>query len=350
MSGRKTLPILDCILLGGEDELLSVSATDLETTLVVHSVKDAVIDGHGTACLPYKLLSDILKKMKDTEITVSIENLRVSVVHASGRFDFVSVDPKDYPNIDVSHKLDRKIEYESQLFVNAISRALLFASKDNYRPMLSGVFVDVSDNGETNIVGTDAMALASIQLNKEHGGSDLAMSGIIPLKGVAALRASLKKDDSNVEFGFTDRFAIVRDEFVSVSIRLLEQKYPNYRSVIPAIPSVYSVIDKTKVADSLSRVLAFSAETNMIKLYLSNGQIEITTSDVDAGRMASDKVEVDYSGEEFFIRANGDMLLNAIQSFNDVELELAVIHETKPLMIMGSDATCLVMPSMPSPV
>lgn len=349
MSGKKMIPILDCVLFNGEAEHLLTFATDLETSLTVSETKDWIIEKHGTCCLPYKMLTEILKKMSGVDITIEVDGDHAVLTHKSGRFDFMAVDPSDYPEMPKEDS-GVMIPIQSQVFVNSITRAARFVSRDEYKPMLCGVLVEVEDNGHIAMVGTDAMHLGLTSLvtadNMYEGTHKAyAMSGIIPAKAIAAIKTAIRKDDDALFVAIGERFAYINDGSTIMAIRLVAQKYPNYKSIMPELSDRYAVVDKNKLVEAVSRVMAFAGEFNIIKLYLSNGEIEITSDMKDFGRSASEKVVVDYSGEELFIKMNGEMFINAMSSFNDVEIEMFLTNEKKPLVLVGSDSTCLVMPT-----
>lgn len=350
MSGKKTVPILDCVLFDGTSEEVVTYATDLETSLTITNTKDWIIEKHGKCCLPYKMLVEILKKMSSVDITIEVNGEHAVLTHKSGRFDFMAVDPNDYPEVSTEDS-GTMVPVESQIFVNSITRAARFASRDEYKPMLCGVLVEVEEDGQIAMVGTDAMHLGAMNLlshdvaTGDKFNKPRAMSGIIPTRAIAAIKAAVRKDSDPLFISIGERFAHINDGASILSIRLTAQKYPNYKSIMPVLSDVYAVVDKNKLVEAVSRVMAFAGEFNIIKLYLSNGEIEITSDMKDFGRSASEKVVVDYSGEELFIKMNGDMFINAMSSFNDVEIEMFLTDEKKPLVLVGSDSTCLVMPT-----
>lgn len=349
MSGKKMIPILDCVLFDGEAESLLTFATDLETSLTISETKDWIIEKHGKCCLPYKMLTEILKKMNGVDITIEVDGDRAVLTHKSGRFDFMAVEPSDYPEMPKEDS-GNMIPVQSQVFVNSITRAARFVSKDEYKPMLCGVLVEVEEDGNIAMVGTDAMHLGVMNListaNELQGThKPYAMSGIIPTKAIAAIKSAIRKDDDVLFISIGDRFSYINDGSTIMAIRLVAQKYPNYKSIMPVLSDSYAVVDKTRLVDAVSRVMAFAGEFNIIKFYLADGEIEITSDMKDFGRSASEKVAVDYSGAELFIKMNGEMFINAISSFNDVEIEMFLTDEKKPMVLVGSDSTCLVMPT-----
>ncbi|MCL2511571.1 MAG: DNA polymerase III subunit beta, partial [Bacteroidales bacterium] len=99
LGSSSVLPILDNFLIESDGEILKITASDTETTIVVSVKPDAITDS-GRIVVPAKLLIDWLKTLSNIPVTFTVnENFGIHISSGEGIFNVSGYDPDEYPQI-----------------------------------------------------------------------------------------------------------------------------------------------------------------------------------------------------------------------------------------------------------
>jgi len=349
INNSNTLPILDNFLFELNDSQLTVSASDLETTM--SSVIDVESDSTGSIALPARLLLDTLKTFPEQPLTFVVEdNNTVEISSNHGKYALAYADGNEFPKA-VALENPSTTTITGDILATAISKTIFAAGNDDLRPVMSGVFFQFSTEGLT-FVATDAHKL--VKYTREDVKASQVAEFIMPKKPLNLLKGILATSDDDVTIEYNEsnaRFVFENSELIC---RLIDGKYPNYEAVIPKENPNKLSIDRTQFLNSVKRVSIFSNKTtHQIRLKIAGAELNISAEDIDYSNKAEERLTCDYHGDDMQIGFNSRFLTEMLNNLNadEVQLEMSLPNRAGILTPVdglddGERVTMLVMPVM----
>lgn len=349
INNSNTLPILDNFLFELKDSKLTVSASDLETTM--SSTLDVESDNDGSIALPARLLLDTLKTFPEQPLTFVVEdNNTVEISSNHGKYALAYADGNEFPKaVELDNPSTTTIA--GDILATAISKTIFAAGNDDLRPVMSGVFFQFSTEGLT-FVATDAHKLVKYTRNDVQ--ADQVAEFIMPKKPLNLLKGILATMDDAVTIEYNDSNAKFTFENSVLVCRLIDGKYPNYEAVIPKENPNKLTIDRTQFSNSVRRVSIFSNKTtHQIRLKIAGAELNISAEDIDYSNKAEERLSCDYQGDDMQIGFNSRFLTEMLNnlSSDEVMLEMSLPNRAGILTPIdgldeGEQVTMLVMPVM----
>ena len=353
MSSKNTLPILDNFLfqLSGSD--LKITASDLETTLTTEMQLENASDD-GNIAVPAKILVDTLKEFPEQPLTFDINNETLAIVISSGngQFTVVGQNGSEFPQMP-QIKDDKKtsLQVSAELLENGISKSLFATADDELRPVMNGIFVELSTDDLT-FVASDAHKL--VRYKRTDTKADVNESFILPKKPAAVLKNILPKVKGDISIEFDDKNVSLSLPNYNMVCRLVEGNYPSYNSVIPQDNPNKLTIDRIELLNTLKRVSVFSNQaSNLIKLEIKGNQLTVSAQDLDFSISAYERLNCQYDGEDMDIGFKSIFLMEILSNITspDVIIELSDPSRAGLLLpaekeIDDEDLLMLLMPMM----
>ncbi|WP_460218648.1 DNA polymerase III subunit beta [Psychroserpens sp. MEBiC05023] len=349
INSSNTLPILDNFLFELKDSKLTVSASDLETTM--SSTLDVESDNDGSIALPARLLLDTLKTFPEQPLTFVVEdNNTVEISSNHGKYALAYANGNEFPKaVELDNPSTTTIS--GDILATAISKTIFAAGNDDLRPVMSGVFFQFSTQGLT-FVATDAHKL--VKYTREDVRADQVAEFIMPKKPLNLLKGILAANDETVTIEYNDSNAKFTFENSVLVCRLIDGKYPNYEAVIPKENPNKLTIDRTQFLNSVRRVSIFSNKTtHQIRLKIAGAELNISAEDIDYSNKAEERLTCDYQGDDMQIGFNSRFLTEMLNNLNadNVQLEMSLPNRAGILTPIdgldeGEHVTMLVMPVM----
>jgi DNA polymerase-3 subunit beta len=198
------------------------------------------------------------------------------------------------------------------------------------------------------MVATDGHRLAYVDRPLGVPLESLGRGVIIPRKGLAEFKRLVDEEDADeIELGFEGNSALVRKRGVTLSMRLIEGEFPNYRQVIPKPGQHQLVMPTEPLVQALRRVIVIAAErSRAVKVELSTGLMRLTSNNPDLGE-AREELDVDYAGEDLAIAFNARYLLDALSFLGAKEVRLGFQDAVSPAQVApadDADSLAVVMP------
>ena len=349
INNSNTLPILDNFLFELNDSKLTVSASDLETTM--SSIIEVESTSKGSIALPARLLLDTLKTFPEQPLTFVVEdNNTVEISSNHGKYALAYADGNEFPKA-VALEDPSKTTITGDILATAISKTIFAAGNDDLRPVMSGVFFQFSTEGLT-FVATDAHKL--VKYTREDVKASQVAEFIMPKKPLNLLKGILAGSDDSVTIEYNDSNAKFTFENSELICRLIDGKYPNYEAVIPKENPNKLTIDRTQFLNSVRRVSIFSNKTtHQIRLKIAGAELNISAEDIDYSNKAEERLTCDYQGDDMQIGFNSRFLVEMLNNLNanDVSLEMSLPNRAGILTPVdgldeGEKVTMLVMPVM----
>ncbi|AXT20321.1 DNA polymerase III subunit beta [Flavobacteriaceae bacterium AU392] len=349
INSSNTLPILDNFLFDLDQSKLTISASDLETTM--SSTIDVESDSQGSVAIPAKLLLDTLKTFPEQPLTFIVEeNNIVEISSNHGKYALAYANGEEFPKA-VALENPTATTVSGDILATAISKTIFAAGNDDLRPVMSGVFFQFSTESLT-FVATDAHKL--VKYTREDVSATETAEFIMPKKPLNLLKAILATHDEDVVIEYNDSNAkFVFDNSV-LTCRLIDGKYPNYEAVIPKENPNKLSIDRTQFLNSVRRVSIFSNKTtHQIRLKIAGAELNISAEDIDYSNKAEERLTCDYQGDDMQIGFNSRFLTEMLNNLNadEVQLEMSLPNRAGILTPIdgldeGEHVTMLVMPVM----
>ncbi len=349
INNSNTLPILDNFLFELDNSKLTVSASDLETTMA--STIDVESDSTGSVAIPARLLLDTLKTFPEQPLTFVIEeNNIVEISSNHGKYALAYADGNEFPKA-VELEDPSKTVITGDVLATAISKTIFAAGNDDLRPVMSGVFFQFSTEGLT-FVATDAHKL--VKYTREDVKANQVAEFIMPKKPLNLLKGILAASEDNVTIEYNESNAKFTFENSELICRLIDGKYPNYEAVIPKENPNKLSIDRTQFLNSVRRVSIFSNKTtHQIRLKVAGAELNISAEDIDYSNKAEERLTCDYQGDDMQIGFNSRFLTEMLNnlSSDEVQLEMSMPNRAGILTPIdgldeGEHITMLVMPVM----
>ena len=349
INASNTLPILDNFLFELDKKSLSVSASDLETTMSTKIEVDS--QDSGIIAVPAKLLLETLKTFPEQPLTfVVADNNTVEISSNHGKYALAYADGAEFPKaIELAEPSSTSLQ--GDVLATAISKTIFAAGNDDLRPVMSGVFFQFSPENLT-FVATDAHKLVKYQ-RTDVSASQVA-EFIMPKKPLNLLKGILLGSEEEVVIEYNDSNAKFSFDETELICRLIDGKYPNYEAVIPKENPNQLTISRNQFLSSVKRVSIFSNKTtHQIRLRIAGAELNVSAEDIDYSNKAEERLTCSYQGDDMQIGFNSRFLvemLNSLQS-DDVSLEMSLPNRAGILTPLdgledGEHVTMLVMPVM----
>lgn len=351
INSKNTLPILDCFLLELEGSTLFLTAADSETRLVT-SLEVNEADGNGKFAVNAKNLLDPLKELPDQPLTFEInsDNLETFIFFHNGKYNFIGQNGEDYPQPKQLKETAVSLTIEPQVLFSGINRTLFASADDELRPVMNGVYFDISTEDLT-FVASDGHKLVRCKTLSAKGAE--RASFILPKKPANLLRAILPKESETVEIKFDENNAYIKMSSYTMTCRFIEGRYPNYNSVIPQNNPNKVILDRLSFLNALKRVSVFSNQaSNLIRLQLSDKNIIVSAQDIDFSTAAEETIPCDYTGTPMSIGFKSSFLIDILNNIPSSDISLELSDPSRAGLIIpaeneeNEDLLMLLMPMM----
>ena len=351
ITSNPIIPILDNVLFEIENGNLLITASDLQTSVMVEIQIES--KGDGSVAIPAKILIDTLKNLPEQPVTFSIddENYNIEINSDNGRYKLAGENATDFPKVPQVTD-GYSIDLSSELLSNAISNTIFSTSTDELRPAMTGVFLKLSTSSCT-FVSTDGHRLVKY-VRSDISGDEVDHEMILPRKSLNLLKSTLPSDkSSDVKLEFNASNAFFSFDNVKMVCRLIDERYPDYENVIPLDNSNNIVIDKLEVLSSLKRISIYANKTtNQVRFKISGGEILISAEDLDFSNEANERISCEHDGADIEIGFNAKFLIEILSNLNSTRVTFKLSEPNKAGLIIpdemdeDEDITMLVMPVM----
>ncbi|MGB4414504.1 MAG: DNA polymerase III subunit beta [Paludibacter sp.] len=329
INSKNSLPILDNFLLHLEGKTLTMTASDIETTLITSMEVDNA-DGEGKVAVASRLLLDTLREFSEQPLTFTINdsNLAMVINSSNGSYNFIGQNGDEYPRLPQLQEDARVLSLPVSQLSSGISKTLFCTADDELRPVMNGVFFDIMKEGLT-LVATDAHKL--VRYKTTYNSATLSeeeekVSFILPKKPATMLKNILPKESGDVEVSFDSKNIYFKLLNYTMVCRQVEGRFPNYNGVIPKSNPYKIIIDRLTFLNALKRVSVFSNQaSNLVKLEFIENQIHISAQDIDFSISAEETINCQFEGDPINIGFKSAFLIEILGNINasNVILELA---------------------------
>lgn len=348
---KNALPILDCFLFDLQDGTLSITVSDSETTMVT-SVEVNESDADARFAVDAKKILDALKEIPEQPLVFELNttSLEITIQYQNGKYNLMGQNADEYPQAAMLSGNAVHVELDASVLLNGINRAVFATADDELRPVMNGIYFDITTEDIT-MVASDGHKLVRCKTLAAQGNERAAF--ILPKKPSNLLKSLLTKEQGQVSVSFDERNAMFVLENYRMVCRLIEGRYPNYNSVIPQNNPYKVLVDRTQLIGALRRVSIFSSQSSsLIKLRLGDNQIVVSAQDIDFSTSAEETLICQYTGNPMNIGFKSTFLIDILNNISSEEVVIELADPSRAGVIVpaeqgdNEDLLMLLMPMM----
>lgn len=335
LNSSSPLPILENFLFEVKNGQLTISASDLESTMT--TTTEVTSKESCLVAIPAKILLDVMKTFPELPVTFTVneKNYQVELSTENGKFKLAGQDGAEFPKIPVIDK-PNSIEIPSDVLLEAINKTIFATGNDELRPVMSGVFFQLSSDS-TTFVATDAHRL--VRYRRTDIRSAQSASFIVPRKPLGLLKSALAGMKSKVKIDYNDSNAFFAFDNFSLICRLIDGRYPNYEAVIPIDNPNKLTIPRDAFLNSIRRVSLFSNKsTHQVRLKISGSELKLSAEDVDYNSEGSESLPCEFSGQDMEIAFNARFLSDMLNNMGCESVNLEMSMPNRAGILTPSDA------------
>jgi DNA polymerase-3 subunit beta len=340
VSTRTAVLVLGGIQLRAEGGQLHLAATDMEVSL--RASLDAQVSDEGTVVVPGRLLLDISRSLPDSEVTIEHKPEEAVVVVTSGTANYRlhTYSAEDFPRLpDVDTATLHGIERES--LVETVDRVSRSASRDESRPVLTGILVRF-EPGKIVMAATDSYRLAVKETPVE--GSLPELEAIIPARALNEL-SRIAAGADEVQLGMQENHVVFGADGTWLTTRRIDGQFPNYRQLLPEQFEHELTLPRDELLEVVRRVSLMAQRNSPLRLRFADGELTVSAVTQDIGE-ARESLPAPYTGDAMEIGFNAEFLRDGLDSVDSDSVRFKLISPLRPAVLEGEsdDYVYLIMP------
>jgi DNA polymerase III subunit beta len=344
-STRSAVQALSGVMISAENgstpELL---ATDMEIGLRVPL--DATATRPGSAVLPARLLLDVARSLSAEQLTMELRSSEqdVELICGPATFHLRTLRAEDFPTLP-DPSPDTRITLPAEAFVQTVSRVARSASRDETRPVLTGILMSASGQ-ELRMVATDSYRL-SVKETALQSPLQGSLEANVPARALQELvRIAQQATSETVAVSVGQNQVVFELGDIVLSSRLIDGQFPNYRQLLPESVDHELRLASAEVTDVVRRISLLAQKNAPLRLSFSDGTLTVSAQTPDIGE-ASEAIPVPFHGESFDIGFNPEFLRDGLESIESEEFVLKLISPLRPGLIESPDSGDFVYLIMP---
>lgn len=352
IGSKNSLPILDCFLFQVANGEMSITASDSDN-VIKSTLALTDHDGEGEFCVPNRVILDALKELPEQPLHFDVdaagEAVAIKIVYQNGLYNFTGQSAEEYPRTQSMNDACTTVSLPTEMLINNISRSLFATANDELRPVMNGIYFDLTADALA-IVASDGHKLVRSKNFTIKSESPSAFN--LPKKPASLLKNILSKDGDDAIIKFDDRSAEIQFTDGVMRCRLIDGRYPNYNSVIPNNPNEVT-IDRRGLQSALRRVLPFASESSqLIRFHIESGRFEVSSEDIDFSTSAKEQLSCEYNGSPISIGFKGSSLMEILSNLTSDNIIIQLADPSRAGIIVpaeqpeNEDILMLIMPML----
>ena len=348
---KSTIPTLASVLCEANEEGVSLSATDLKTTVKIQAQGAAVIEP-GTAILPVRVVGELIKKISVSPFTIEVDNNEKGTIHAGrSHYTFTTYSVSEFPDLPSPKAAEEFTKVQAGELSRVLAEGSIAGSPNEEFPKyLSGGYIQIK-NGELRVVSTDGRRLSlSKTVIADVDASAPAKDMLLPLKSLDEYQRILtgSQPDQEVEVLEDNALTYFNVPGISYSVRCIDSKFPNYERILSNSSTTQLRVNKQEFLKTLDRVnIVVGDNSKVVVLTLSPGAaLELAGRAAEVGE-ANESVDATIDGEPLKMAFNISYLMSGIKAFRGEEVFLSFNGPEGQMTIThpdGSDFIYMLMP------
>jgi DNA polymerase III subunit beta len=343
VSTRTAMPSLGGILLEASSAGLTFRATDVELSLILSA--DANVESEGSVLLPGRLFVDVVRSLPEGEVTIALrpEERDVEIEAGGSTFHLRTLPAEEFPKLPEFE--GEAVKLPGPPLAETVDRVARAASKDEVRPILTGVLVTASEKTLT-MVATDSYRLSVKHTELEQPIAQ-EVEANVPARAMKELSRLIAQEAADeVEITVQRNQILFRVAGVVLASRLIEGQFPSYRQLLPESFEHEVRLPREELLDVTRRVSQLAQRTAPLRMAFAEGELTVAAETPDVGD-ARESMPAPYSGDPLEIAFNPQFLVEGVESVDTDEVAIQLTSPLRPGLLrpLGrEDFSYLVMP------
>jgi len=343
------VPILENFLFEVNNSVLTVTASDMQTSMIMEIAVDS--KEKGSVAVPAKKLIETLSYLPDQPLAFSIDESTYSIAMSAdnGNYKLAGENSDDFPKMPQVNN-DFHAVLSSEVLTSAINTTIFAASTEEIRPAITGVYINLGENN-TTFAATDGHRL--VRYRRADVKSEKGSSIIMPRKALMLLKSTLPQENTDVVIDFNSSNALFQFENVRMICRLIDEKYPDYENVIPTQNPIKVIINRAEFLTSLRLAAIYASHTtHQVKVKITGNEMQVSAEDVDFSNEADGRLSCEHEGEDIEMGFNAKLLIELLNNMtaNEIKINLSVPSKAGVIVptekIKDEELLMLIMPVM----
>jgi DNA polymerase-3 subunit beta len=343
-SSRASVQALSGVMISAEGGQPLLLATDMEVGLQVPLAGEILQP--GAAVLPARLVLEVVRSLPGATVTLELRQVEQDVELISGpaRFHLRTLRSEDVPTLP-SPDAGTRVRLPAQAFVDTALQVSRSASKDETRPVLTGVLIS-GGGQELTMVATESYRF-SIKHTTHEAPQDGGIEANVPARALLELgRFAQSTEETELTISLGQNQVVFEIGDIVLSSRLIDGQFPNYRQLLPESVEHELRLSSAEMTDVVRRISLLAQKNAPLRLSFGEGELTVSAQTPDVGE-ASEMLPVPFSGDPFEIGFNPEFLRDGLESVETDELVLKLISPLRPGLIEspdGGEFVYLIMP------
>src|ERR687886_1408675 len=333
-STRSAVQALSGVQLSAKGGAVELRATDMEIGLRVPLEGEVVRD--GAVVLPARLLVDVLRALPGDSVSLELRPAEqdVEIVAGSATFHIRTLRLEDFPPFPEADP-EGRLEIPAEAFVETVLKVGRAASRDETRPVLTGILVSASGE-ELRMAATDSYRLAAKDTRLEAPLAS-AFEANVPARALQELTRIVQHAGADrISVALTANQVVFEAGGVVLSSRLIDGQFPNVRQLLPDAYEHELRLAAAEIAEVVRRISLLAQKNAPLRLAFSEGELTVSARTPDVGE-ARETLPVPFAGEPFEIGFNPEFLRDGLEAIDDGDVLLKLISPLRPGLIASAD-------------
>jgi DNA polymerase III subunit beta len=325
------------------DESVQLRATDMEVGLRVPL--QATVERAGTVVLPARLLLDVVRQLPSGDVSLELRPTEQDVEVDAGpaRFHIRILRAEDFPPLPEPGG-DQIVTMPAPAFTETIARVARSASRDETRPILTGILVSATGE-ELRMVATDSYRL-SVKETRLEAALPEGFEANVPARALEELGRLVRDDIDDIRIGVRANQVVFEVDGLALSSRLIDGQFPNYRQLLPEAYEHELTINREELLEVVRRISLMAQKNAPLRLSFSEGEVRVSAQTPDVGE-ASEPLPVPFAGEPFEIGFNPEFLIAGLESAGSADVVVKLISPLRPGLLESADGSGFLYLIMP---
>jgi DNA polymerase III subunit beta len=343
-STRSAIQALSGVQVVAASGACELRATDMDVSLRVPL--DAELVREGIVVLPARLLLDVVRVLPSPEVSLELRPAEQDVELISGKatFHIRTLRAEDFPPFPEPDP-EGGVSMPVGAFVATALKVAGSASRDETRPVLTGILVSASDR-ELRMVATDSYRLSVKETTLEAPLSS-AFEVNVPARALQELaRVAAGAEEQELSVSVLANQVVFQLNGVILSSRLIDGQFPNYRQLLPETFEHELRIAGAELTDVVRRMSLLAQKNAPLRLAFQSGELTVSAQTPDVGE-ALESLPLAFQGEPLEIGFNPEFLRDGLEAIEEGDLLLKLISPLRPGLIESADGSgfrYLIMP------
>ena len=336
VASKTTMPILEGILIQTNDKEVKLTTYDLE--IGIEYIIDADVREQGATVVNAIMFSEIIRKLPDTEINISLNEKNLLVIECEGSlYKLATMNPEEFPELPQIN-VENSIDIEQNVLKEMIRKTIFAVSTEENRPIFTGCLFEIKNN-KLNVVAVDGFRLAWKSKFLQNSSNDF--TAVIPGRTLNEVNKIILDSFDNIKIGVAKNQALFEMENCKLVTRLLDGEFLNYSSVIPENWETRVRVNKNIIQNCFERISLISASSiekekkYPVKVSVDIGKVTISCTNQTGD--AKEEMYVSTEGQNLEAGFNPKYFLDALRAIDDEEIFVDFGTSISPCIIRPVD-------------